>query len=91
MVRRMRAVLRRVRQRMLRVDGRRSGNGAKIRGNGGMRSENGGVIGWNGGMRSENGGVIRGNDETGGGMRWRALGLKGRYSLAQPIGLGEER
>jgi len=24
-------------------------------------------------------------------MRWRALGLKGRYSLAQPIGLGAER
>ena len=30
------------------MDGRRSGNDALIRGNGGMRSENGGVIGWNG-------------------------------------------
>lgn len=36
-----------MRQRMLRVDGRQSGNG-------GMRSENGGVIGWN----SETGGGI---------------------------------
>ncbi len=44
-----------MRQRMLRVDGRRSGNDAQIRGNGGMRSENGGVI--------------RGNGETGGGSK----------------------
>ncbi len=54
-VRRMRAVLRRVSQRMLRVDGGRSGNGAQIRGNGRMRSENGGVIGWNGERKDGNG------------------------------------
>ena len=53
---RMRAVLRRVRQRMLRVDGKRRWSGAQIPGNGPMRSENGGVIRRNGGRKDGNDG-----------------------------------
>jgi len=50
----MRAMVRHVRQRMLRVDGRRRWSDAQIRGNGLMRIENGGVIGWNGGRKDGN-------------------------------------
>ncbi len=50
---RIRAVLRRVSQRMLRVDGRRSGNGR-------MRRENGGRNGGDGGLGLGMDGMIRG-------------------------------
>ena len=56
-VRRIRAAVPRVRQKMLRVEGKQRWNGAPIRGNGRMRSENGGVIRGNGGRRDGNGGL----------------------------------
>ena len=53
----MRAAVPRVRQKMLRMDGKQRWNSAQLRGNGPMSIENGGVIRGNGGRKDGSGGL----------------------------------